>query len=42
VLPVGETKELTWRFTVAGDVLIACHQPGHSEAGMTAVITVTG
>jgi uncharacterized cupredoxin-like copper-binding protein len=42
VLPVGETKELTWRFTVAGDVLIACHQPGHFEAGMVAVITVTG
>ena len=42
VLPVGETKELTWRFTVAGHVLIGCHQPGHFEAGMVAVITVTG
>ena len=42
VLPVGGTKELTWRFTVAGEVLIACHQPGHSEAGMVGVITVTG
>jgi uncharacterized cupredoxin-like copper-binding protein len=42
VVQVGETKELTWTFTVAGEVLIGCHQPGHYEAGMLATITVTG
>ena len=42
VLQVGETKELTWRFTVAGKVLIGCHQPGHYQAGMVAAITVSG
>lgn len=42
VLEVGETKELTWTFSVAGEVLIGCHQPGHYEAGMSATITVTG
>ncbi|MBA3362065.1 MAG: cupredoxin domain-containing protein [Acidimicrobiia bacterium] len=36
----GETKELTWRFTQAGTVLIGCHQPGHYAAGMTGQITV--
>jgi uncharacterized cupredoxin-like copper-binding protein len=36
----GETKELTWRFTEAGPVLVGCHQPGHYAAGMTATITV--
>ena len=40
VLQVGETKELTWTFTVPGEVLIGCHQPGHYEAGMVATITV--
>ena len=42
VLQVGETKELTWTFSVAGEVLIGCHQPGHYEAGMVATIAVTG
>jgi len=42
VLQVGETKELTWTFSVAGEVLIGCHQPGHYEAGMTATIVVGG
>jgi uncharacterized cupredoxin-like copper-binding protein len=36
----GETKEVTWRFTEAGTVLIGCHQPGHYAAGMTGEITV--
>jgi uncharacterized cupredoxin-like copper-binding protein len=42
VLQVGETKELTWTFSVAGEVLIGCHQPGHYEAGMVATIVVNG
>jgi uncharacterized cupredoxin-like copper-binding protein len=36
----GATKELTWRFTEAGSVLIGCHQPGHYAAGMKAEVTV--
>lgn len=36
----GETKELTWRFTEAGTVLIGCHQPGHYDAGMRGEVTV--
>ena len=40
VLQVGETKELTWTFTVAGEVLIGCHQPGHYQAGMVGKIKV--
>ena len=40
VLAPGETKELTWRFTAAGEVLYGCHQPGHYAAGMVGSITV--
>lgn len=40
VVAAGETKELTWRFTEAGTVLIGCHQPGHYAAGMKGEITV--
>lgn len=40
LLPAGETRELTWRFTEPGTVLIGCHQPGHWEVGMRATITV--
>lgn len=36
----GETKELTWHFTEAGEVLIGCHIPGHYAAGMRATIDV--
>ena len=35
----GETKELTWRFTQPGTVLIGCHEPGHYPA-MKGEITV--
>ena len=42
VLAPGETRELTWRFTEPGDLLIGCHQSGHYEAGMRAQITVQG
>lgn len=38
----GETAELTWRFGEPGTVLVGCHEPGHYEAGMRAVVTVTG
>jgi uncharacterized cupredoxin-like copper-binding protein len=41
-LAAGETKELTWRFTVPGTVLIGCHQPGHFAVGMVATIEVGG
>jgi uncharacterized cupredoxin-like copper-binding protein len=37
---VEETKELTWRFTEPGTLLIGCHQPGHYAAGMKGEITV--
>ncbi len=40
-IPPGETKELTWHFTEAGDLLIGCHVPGHYGAGMKADISVT-
>ena len=40
VLAVGKTKELTWRFSEAGTVLIGCHQPGHYAAGMTGAISI--
>ena len=40
VLAAGETKELTWRFSEAGTVLIGCHQPGHYAAGMAGAVTI--
>ena len=39
-LAPGETKELTLTFAEPGEVLAACHIPGHFPAGMCAVITV--
>lgn len=39
-LEAGETKEITWTFTTAGDVLYGCHEPGHYDAGMVGVIHV--
>ena len=41
VLDAGATKETTWTFTEAGEVLFGCHQPGHYAAGMVGSITVT-
>ena len=35
-LAAGETGELTWRFEGEGEVVFACHLPGHFEAGMVA------
>lgn len=36
----GETKQLSFRFTQAGEVLYGCHVPGHYAAGMKGLITV--
>lgn len=40
-LEPGETKELTYTFTTAGQTLAGCHEAGHYAAGMKATITVT-
>lgn len=40
-LAPGATKEITWAFTEAGEVLFGCHQPGHYEGGMVGTITVS-
>jgi len=37
----GQTKTLQWTFTKPGSFQIACHQPGHFEAGMVHQIQVT-
>ncbi|HVR32767.1 MAG TPA: plastocyanin/azurin family copper-binding protein [Acidimicrobiia bacterium] len=42
VVAPGETRELTWHFTKAGDLLIGCHETGHYAAGMIAQVTVQG
>jgi uncharacterized cupredoxin-like copper-binding protein len=39
-LEAGQTEELIWRFGKPGNVEIACHIPGHYEAGMHAIVTV--
>lgn len=39
-LDPGETGELTWHFSEAGEYSFACHLPGHYEAGMVGSITV--
>jgi uncharacterized cupredoxin-like copper-binding protein len=39
-LEPGQTEELIWRFGKPGNVEIACHIPGHYEAGMHAIVTV--
>jgi uncharacterized cupredoxin-like copper-binding protein len=41
-LEPGETKEMTWRFTEAGEILFGCHQPGHYAAGMKGTLTIEG
>lgn len=39
-LAAGETKELTWHFTEAGDILYGCHIPGHYAAGMKGTLSI--
>ena len=38
----GKTGEMIWQFTRAGKVDFACLQPGHYEAGMKGLVTVSG
>ena len=39
-LAPGEAKEITWRFTEPGTVLIGCHTPGHYAAGMRGEVAI--
>jgi uncharacterized cupredoxin-like copper-binding protein len=41
-LASGETKEMTWHFTEASEILFGCHTPGHYAAGMKGTITIEG
>ena len=36
----GETRELVWTFTNAGEFQFACNYPGHAEVGMEGRIVV--
>jgi uncharacterized cupredoxin-like copper-binding protein len=36
----GETKNLVWQFTKTGKLEVACHIPGHYEAGMKSQVVV--
>jgi uncharacterized cupredoxin-like copper-binding protein len=37
----GETRTLGWTFAEPGSYQLACHQPGHYEAGQVLVVEVT-
>lgn len=39
-LEPGETKRLVWQFTKTGSLEVACHIPGHYEAGMRSKVLV--
>jgi uncharacterized cupredoxin-like copper-binding protein len=39
-IPPGETEQLTWQFSEAGEVLFGCHEKGHYEGGMVGTIEV--
>ncbi len=39
-LEPGQTKSLVWQFTKTGKLEVACHIPGHYEAGMKSQIVV--
>lgn len=39
-LEPGETKNLVWQFSKAGKLEVACHIPGHYEAGMKSQVVV--
>ncbi|HET7685786.1 MAG TPA: plastocyanin/azurin family copper-binding protein [Candidatus Limnocylindria bacterium] len=36
----GDTESLEYTFQAAGELMAACHEPGHYEAGMVAPISV--
>lgn len=38
----GATARLEYTFTEPGEMLAACHEPGHYEAGMVTRLTVVG
>ena len=40
-IAAGETKEVSFTFGTTGAYTFACHIPGHFEAGMKGVITLT-
>lgn len=40
-LDPGKQGEIVWQFTKAGTVNFACLIPGHYEAGMRGVVTVS-
>ncbi|HEV8644444.1 MAG TPA: copper-binding protein [Burkholderiales bacterium] len=40
-LEPGETKSLVWQFTKTGALEVACHIPGHYEAGMVSKVIVS-
>lgn len=42
VIDPGETKEMTWRMTETGEIIMGCHQPGHFAAGMQGTIEIGG
>jgi uncharacterized cupredoxin-like copper-binding protein len=39
-LDPGDTQELTWTFSDAGEVIYACHVAGHYASGMRGTISV--
>lgn len=41
VVPAGETREMTWRMTMTGEILMGCHQTGHYVAGMKGTIDIS-
>ena len=36
----GETATMTYTFDETGTVIIGCHQPGHWESGMRAMVNI--
>ena len=36
----GETKDMTWTFSEAGEILMGCHIPGHYAGGMRGTIRI--
>ncbi len=38
----GAAGEFTYTFDEPGELLIGCHEPGHYDGGMVAVVTVAG